>query len=165
MSTPYTSRIEYTTFRLPSNTPLSLPALNQLHDLLSNFPAQDIRNTLLEFYQSYIMHEHDNLPLEFNEMATHFYCLDNFLKAVIENPKAKPALSDQETIQLSDLPLLGPLFGTHSSNDDHTTLFVFIRPTILRDDRFADLRDLSRRPAQEMGVEDDAPQSQPRLVR
>ena len=96
MSIPNTSRIEYTTFRLPSNTPLSLPALNQLHDLLSNFPALDVRNTLLEFYQSYVMHEHDNLPLNFDEMATHFYCLDNFFKAVIDSPKVKLALADQE---------------------------------------------------------------------
>ncbi|HEY5750960.1 MAG TPA: hypothetical protein VIU12_33080 [Chryseolinea sp.] len=96
MNTPNTSRIEYTTFRLPSNTPLSLPALNQLHDLLSNFPAQDVRNTLLEFYQSYVMHEHDNLPLSFDEMATHFYCVDNFFKAVIDSPKTKPPLPDQE---------------------------------------------------------------------
>jgi len=92
MSLPNPSRIEYTTFRLPSNTPLSLPALNQLHDLLCNFPAQDVRNTLLEFYQSYVMHEHDNLPLEFDEMATHFYCLDNFFKSVIDGGKGKTSV-------------------------------------------------------------------------
>ena len=101
MSIPNTSsRIEYTTFRLPSNTPLSLPALNQLHDFLSNFPAQDVRNSLLEFYQSYVMHEHDNLPLEFDEMATHFYCLDNFFKAVIDKAKTKLPPPDQKATDL-----------------------------------------------------------------
>jgi len=45
------------------------------------------------------MHEHDNLPLNFDEMATHFYCLDNFFKTVIENPKAKPGLSDLDVTE------------------------------------------------------------------
>src|SRR5205823_3689722 len=37
---------------------------------------------------------------------------------------------------IGDIPVLGWLFGTRSQTKSDTTLFVFIRPVILRDDRF-----------------------------
>jgi len=71
------------TFSLPGNTLLTDEALNQLHDMLINLPPHELRNTLLELYHNYVRHEHDNLPTNFDEMVTHFYCLDNFLKSIV----------------------------------------------------------------------------------
>ena len=45
---------------------------------------------------------------------------------------------------LGNIPLLGDLlFSNHDDADTISTLFVFIRPVILRDDKFADLKFLS----------------------
>jgi hypothetical protein len=94
MKTTNTPRPGYKTFQLPAHTPLTDQALNQLHDLVINFPAQDLRNTLLELYHAYVMHEHGNLPVNFDEMATHFYCLDNFFKLI---GNQKPDADGQES--------------------------------------------------------------------
>ncbi len=39
---------------------------------------------------------------------------------------------------LSDIPLIGPLFGNNSKNKDRTELMVFIQPSIVRDPRSLD---------------------------
>jgi hypothetical protein len=70
-------------FSLPANTLLTGEALNLLHDMLLNLPPHDLRNTFLELYHNYVRHEHESLPVHFDEMVTHFYCLDNFFKAIV----------------------------------------------------------------------------------
>jgi len=70
-------------FSLPANTLLTGEALNLLHDMLLNLSAHDVRNTLLELYHNYVRHEHQYLPVHFDEMVTHFECLDNFFKAIV----------------------------------------------------------------------------------
>jgi general secretion pathway protein D len=45
---------------------------------------------------------------------------------------------------LSDIPLLGEVFKSRSQDQANDTLFVFVRPTILRDKSFGDLVSLSR---------------------
>jgi general secretion pathway protein D len=62
---------------------------------------------------------------------------------------------------LGDIPILKDLFGTRSRNANDTTLFVFIKPTILRDDRFEDLKYISARSARQAGLPDDYPQGEP----
>ena len=44
---------------------------------------------------------------------------------------------------LADIPLLGEVFKNRSSGDNYETLFIFIRPVILRDENFKDLLFLS----------------------
>lgn len=83
MTTTLPPRVPCKTFSLPGNTLLTDEALNLLHDMLINLPPHELRNTLLELYHNYVRHEHDNLPTHFDEMATHFYCLDNFFKAIV----------------------------------------------------------------------------------
>ncbi|MEN1705971.1 MAG: hypothetical protein AAGJ54_10735 [Planctomycetota bacterium] len=65
---------------------------------------------------------------------------------------------------LGDIPILGRLFRSDQESDSETTLFVFIRPTILRDDRFADLRYLSEQDVEAAGLPPDVPQSGPVLM-
>lgn len=65
---------------------------------------------------------------------------------------------------LSDIPLIGNLFRSRTEGNSSTTLFVFIRPTILRDDQFRDLRFLSERDVQAAGLPDGFPSSEPMVV-
>ena len=62
---------------------------------------------------------------------------------------------------LGDIPLIKYLFGTRSINNNNSTLFVFIRPVILRDDKFEDLKYLSSRDAGAAGLPGDYPQGEP----
>lgn len=62
---------------------------------------------------------------------------------------------------LGEIPILKYLFGTRSKNTRDSTLFVFIKPVILRDDQFEDLKYLSTRSVQAAGIPGDFPQSAP----
>ena len=88
------------TFSLPANTLLTTEALNLLHDMLMNLSPHDLRNTLLELYHNYVRHEHESLPVHFDEMVTHFYCIDNFFKAIAATDLNK------NTLPLHDLNTL-----------------------------------------------------------
>jgi general secretion pathway protein D len=65
---------------------------------------------------------------------------------------------------LGQIPILGYLFSDHSNSFDNSTLFVFIRPIILRDDQFRDLKFLSNRDVKAAGLTPDLPQSEPLLI-
>ena len=62
---------------------------------------------------------------------------------------------------LGDIPLLKYLFGTRSKNNNDSTLFVFIKPVILRDDKFADLKYLSGKRLTVADLPGDFPRSEP----
>ncbi|QOV90980.1 secretin N-terminal domain-containing protein [Humisphaera borealis] len=62
---------------------------------------------------------------------------------------------------LGDIPGLGILFGTRTKSSTDTTLFVFIRPVILRDDKFEDLKYLSVQNGLAASIPGDFPQSNP----
>ena len=66
---------------------------------------------------------------------------------------------------LGDIPVLGWIFGTHNNDMRSSTLFVFIKPVILRDDKFEDLKYLSGRARLAVGVADDFPTSKPIALR
>jgi general secretion pathway protein D len=62
---------------------------------------------------------------------------------------------------IGGIPVLEYLFGTRTRSSTDTTLFVFIRPVILRDDKFEDLKYLSGRTARAAGLPPDVPTSEP----
>jgi general secretion pathway protein D len=66
---------------------------------------------------------------------------------------------------LGDIPLLGELFKSRSSSRSRSRFYVFIRPTILRDDGFEDLRYLSDRSLFEAHIPSDWPTLEPRVIR
>ncbi|HOI56081.1 MAG TPA: secretin N-terminal domain-containing protein [Phycisphaerae bacterium] len=66
---------------------------------------------------------------------------------------------------LGDIPILEYLFSSRSKNRSENTLFVFIRPVILRDDQFEDLRYLSAQDRKLADLPEDAPTSEPMLMR
>lgn len=63
------------------------------------------------------------------------------------------------------IPVIEYLFGSRTRATTDTTLFVFIRPIILRDDKFEDLKHLSGRSARDAGLPADHPASEPILLR
>jgi len=62
---------------------------------------------------------------------------------------------------IRDIPVLRYIFSSRTKTATETTLFVFIKPVILRDDRFEDLKYLSGGRAAEMGLPGDYPSSEP----
>jgi len=65
---------------------------------------------------------------------------------------------------LSDIPILGILFKATSIKKQRSTVYVFIKPTILKDDLFRDLKFYSSSSADEAELEPDYPQNDPVLI-
>lgn len=66
---------------------------------------------------------------------------------------------------LGQIPILEYLFSNRSETRSESTLFVFIRPVILRDDQFADLKFYSQRDVKVAGIPGDWPSSEPMTLR
>ena len=66
---------------------------------------------------------------------------------------------------LGELPILEYAFSNRRINESQTTLFVFIRAVILRDDQFRDLRHISMDAARRAELEQGYPESEPVLIR
>lgn len=65
---------------------------------------------------------------------------------------------------LERIPLLKYVVSNQTQNHAQTSLFVFLRPVILRDDKFRDLKYLSERDIARAGTKGDAPKSVPLLI-
>ena len=65
---------------------------------------------------------------------------------------------------LGDIPILKYLFGSRTHTNQDSTLFVFIKPVILRDDKFEDLKYISGKSASVAGLPGDYPKSEPVLM-
>ena len=66
---------------------------------------------------------------------------------------------------LGEIPVLEYLFSNRNQLQNNTTLFVFIRPIILRHDKFADLKYLSDRDLAQVTDHGNFPASEPMLIR
>ncbi len=65
---------------------------------------------------------------------------------------------------LGNIPYLKHLFRSEGNSGREQTLFVFIRPVILRDDQFADLKYISEKDRRQAGMDDEFPSSVPLTV-
>ena len=65
---------------------------------------------------------------------------------------------------LGEIPIIEYFFSSRSNNDSEATLFVFIKPVILRDDAFEGLKYLSTRDLELAGLPGDYPTSEPLLI-
>lgn len=65
---------------------------------------------------------------------------------------------------IGEIPIMEHLFRFEDNSHRDQTLFVFIRPVILRDDRFADLKFLSGNDRVQAGLEEEFPGSEPLWV-
>ena len=66
---------------------------------------------------------------------------------------------------LGQIPFLRFLFSSRSNTERTQTLFVFLRPTILRDEQFTDLRNLTEADLHAAGIPANFPQSRPVIMR
>lgn len=66
---------------------------------------------------------------------------------------------------VENIPILRDLTSLQTSTNDQTTLFVFLRPTILKDDKFRDLKYLSDRDLRCAAEPGNYPESCPLLIR
>ena len=66
---------------------------------------------------------------------------------------------------LENIPLIRRLTSLENDSDNQTTLYVFLKPVILRDDKFQDLKHLSDVNVRCAGSCPDYPESKPILVR
>lgn len=77
-------------------------------------------------------------------------------------------ISDNDSVTrvpiLGELPGIDWLFQNRSDSSSEMTLFVFIRPTVLRDPEFRDIRSLSRSRILRAGIPPDYPTSHPLAV-
>ena len=62
---------------------------------------------------------------------------------------------------LGDIPGAGALFSNRALTNTQTTLFVFLRPVILRDELFEDLRYLSDQALEKAGFPENFPTNEP----
>ena len=62
---------------------------------------------------------------------------------------------------IGDIPIIKYLTGIRSGSDAESTLFVFIRPVILRDDKFEDLKYISDRDLELAEMPANFPTSEP----
>ncbi len=65
---------------------------------------------------------------------------------------------------LGEIPGLEYLLSSRTKNESESTLFLFIRPVILRDDQFEDLKFLSQRDRDKAQLPSDYPESEPMSV-
>jgi type II secretory pathway component GspD/PulD (secretin) len=76
--------------------------------------------------------------------------------------------SESETVSklpwLGDIPILKYLVSNRSDNNSQSTLFVFIRPVILRDDQFEDLKYLSEKDLAAAELPSNYPASRPVIM-
>jgi len=64
----------------PRISPISPTVIDQLEQLFASSSAQAYRDTLVEVYHTYIMHEHEHFPVHFDAMAANMYALIEFLR-------------------------------------------------------------------------------------
>lgn len=67
-------------FTLSKTSKLTEVIVQQLDHTLEFAAPEDYRNTLIEIYHMYLIHEHEMLPANFEEMANHLLFLLDFLK-------------------------------------------------------------------------------------
>ncbi|HEY5750970.1 MAG TPA: hypothetical protein VIU12_33130 [Chryseolinea sp.] len=87
---PTTPEHTHTSVILPKSSQLTTEVVEQLDQLLKFSSADEYRNTLLEVYHLYIMHEHGHLPVHFDSMANHMYALTEFFRMVESEMRKTP---------------------------------------------------------------------------
>jgi general secretion pathway protein D len=73
--------------------------------------------------------------------------------------------SEQRIPGLAAIPLIGELFKSRDNSSGRQRFFVFIRATVLRDERLEDLKYISATDAGSIGVSDGWPSMEPRVIK
>ena len=95
---------------------------------------------------------------------------DGFTVVVGGLQRDRRSVSEDRVPILGEIPILGILFRSRDSSLSGSRLFVFLRPVVLRDADFTDLKDLSRADLmgstkRAWGVDGIYPPVKPRVMR
>jgi len=99
------------TFTLPKTSKITEEVVQQLDHLLDYSSPEEYRNTLIEIYHVYMMHEYHSLPYEFERMASHLYFLIDFLKRAGEEMKGGEVREDFLEEELVLYKTIGKICG------------------------------------------------------
>ncbi len=83
----------------------TLEVAERLQGLFEFVQANDLREYLIKFYHSYILHEHNSLPSDFKDMTESLLIFLDFLKFVDEEFKEQASSENLEK-QLSKMAAL-----------------------------------------------------------
>lgn len=87
------------TIQLPERTQLNEEIVREFDNLFSSIRPSDLRNTLIEIYHSYVIHEHQAFPVDFDRMSVQMYLLIDLLKRVeAQMEKPYPSFEDEEVL-------------------------------------------------------------------
>lgn len=104
-------------------------------------------------------------PRQTNEVASQVTVPDGFT-VIVGGLNQKNEAFDQDAIPIIEkIPVLRALTSRTAISNNQNTLFVFLRPTILRNDKFEDLKYISNRDLRPAGLRKNFPTSLPLLVK
>ncbi|MEM1070705.1 MAG: secretin N-terminal domain-containing protein [Planctomycetota bacterium] len=104
-------------------------------------------------------------PRQTNEVSSSVTIPDGYT-VIVGGLNQKNESFDQDSIPfIEKIPALRALTSNTVKSNNQNTLFVFLRPIILRDDKFEDLKYLSDRDVRPSGLRKNFPSSQPLLVK
>ena len=103
-------------------------------------------------------------PRQRNEMSSEVTIPDGYTVIVGGLTRTDTSETISKVPLLGDIPILEYLFSNRSVTSTQSTLFVFMRPIILRDDQFRDLKFLSERELAAAGLPAPYPASEPMLI-
>jgi type II secretion system protein D len=103
-------------------------------------------------------------PRQTNSISSEVVVPDAFAVVVGGISRESSSLTVSKVPGLGDVPIFGYLFGNRSVANSQSTLFAFIRPVILRNDRFEDLKYLSEPDLKAADMPGDLPRSLPLLM-
>lgn len=99
------------TFTLPKTSKITEEVVQQLDHLLDYSSPEEYRNTLIEIYHVYMMHEYHSLPYEFDRMASHLYFLVDFFKRAGDEMEGEADTEDRVEEELVLYKTVGSVFG------------------------------------------------------
>ena len=103
-------------------------------------------------------------PRQTNTLSSEVTVPDGYGVIVGGLTRRDKSYTDSRLPLLGRIPILKYLFGSYSWTDSQNTLFVFIRPVILRDDRFEDLKYLSDQDRELAQLDPNLPVSWPLVM-
>lgn len=104
-------------------------------------------------------------PRQTNEVASTVTIPDGYTVIVGGLNQKNNSFTREGIPYLERIPVIRELTGNYSSNNSQNTLFVFLRPVIMADDQFEDLKYVSDRDLGPTGLQGNYPVSQPQLVK
>lgn len=104
-------------------------------------------------------------PRQTDELSSQVVVPDGYTVIVGGLTRQNYSRSLETTPLIENIPYLSSIAGIRSNTTSKTTLFVFLRPVILRDDKFRDLKYLSDRDLPRTGHSGNYPASGPLLIK